>query len=321
MRTLIKILRRIYRKLLAFLISIADSIYPPGFEGASLYEIGELFFAYVGKQRFNLFAGALSFNFFLALFPSIIFLFTLIAYFPINDIQGKVLGMMDDFLPDATFKTIQETVADILSIQRTGLLSVGFLTAVYFASNGFHNLMKAFESSMEEDIRKKRNFFKKRLRSIGMTFIIAMLLVIAIIVKLGSVYISSLIADLGVNQLILNLSLSIFEVLILATLVFFIISFIYYIGHSSIEKWKFFSPGSIVATVLSLAMTYIFSFYVNHFNAYNKVYGSIGAIITLMLVIYVNVYSILIGYELNHSINKVSIKKMREAKKMNKIKL
>ncbi|MCK9480229.1 MAG: YihY/virulence factor BrkB family protein [Bacteroidia bacterium] len=317
----IQIVKDLYTQVKRVIEKITDAIYLPGFEGASLYEVASLFLSYVGKQRFNLYAGALSFNFFLALFPSIIFLFTLIAYFPINDIQGKVLSMMEDFLPDATFKTIQDTVSDILSIQRTGLLSVGFLTAIYFASNGFHTLIKAFESSMEDDIRKKRNFFKKRMRSIGITFIVSMLLILAIIVKLASVYISTLIANLGVNEFILNIGLSVFEVIILASLVFFIISFIYYIGHSSIAKWKFFSPGSIVATVLSLAMTYIFSSYVNHFNAYNKLYGSIGAIIALMLVIYVNVYSILIGYELNHSINKVSIKKMREDKKKNKIKI
>ncbi|MCO6494973.1 MAG: YihY/virulence factor BrkB family protein [Bacteroidetes bacterium] len=318
MSVLIKLINKIYSRILTVVIRVADSIYPPGFEGASLYEIAELFLGYIGKQRFNLYAGALSFNFFLALFPSIIFLFTLVAYFPVDDLQGKILGMMEDFLPHATYETIQDTVADILSIQRTGLLSIGFVTAIYFASNGFHNLMKAFESSMEDDILKKRNFFKKRARSIIMTFVISLFLIIAIFVKLGSVYVSSLIAQWGVNEFSLNIGLGIIEILILAGLVFFIISFIYYYGHSSIEKWSFFSPGSIVATILSLVMTYLFSYYVNHFNAYNKVYGSIGAIMALMLVIYVNMYSILIGFELNHSITKVSIKKMREEKKKNK---
>jgi membrane protein len=317
MRLLIKIIRRLYSKIIGLISGIADAIYPPGFAGASLYEISIIFFGYVGKPRFNLYAGALSFNFFIALFPSILFLFTLVAYIPIEDLQIKIMDLMENFLPDATFQTINTTVSDIVGKQRSGLLSLGFFTALYFASNGFHTMSIAFDSSLEDDIKRKRTYLQIRIISIGMTFIVSILLILSIIVLIVSGYISLKITEWGANQRFMNFSLSLFEYITLGALVYFIISFVYYYGPSSIKKWKFFSPGSILATVLALVSTYFFTYYVNNFNTYNKLYGSIGAIIALMLLIYVNIYSILIGFELNHSINKVSIEKIREEKKNN----
>lgn len=311
--------RRIISKLMQPIHRFADAIYPPGFEGASLYEISILFLEYVGKPRFNLYAGALSFNFFVALFPTLLFLFTLVAYIPIDNLQTIILGMMQKILPDATFQTIQTTIKDIVSKQRSGLLSFGFLSAIYFASNGFHTMTNAFDSSLEEDIKRERNFFKRRFLSIGMTFIVSILLILSIIVLVISGYISTHMEDdWGVSVSLLGWVRKVIEFSTLSALVYFIISFIYYLGPSNLRKWKFFSPGSIVATILSLLTTYLFTSYVNHFNLYNKVYGSIGAIVALMLLIYINVYAILIGFELNHSINKVSLQRMREEKKKNR---
>ena len=319
MYQLIKILKLLYKKIFKIITGLMDSVFPPGFEGASLYEIAVLFFDNVNKPKFNLYAAALSFNFFVALFPSILFLFTLVAYVPIDNLQGQILYMMETILPDATYQTISTTVSDIVANQRGGLLSIGFLSAIYFASNGFHTMTMAFDSSLEDEIKHKRSFFKKRMISIGITFIISILLILSILVLIYSGYLANIISGWGANQNVMNFIRKITEFLTLSALVYFIISFIYYLGPANIKKWKFFSPGGIVATILALVSTYLFTSYVNQFNLYNKVYGSIGAIIALMLLIYVNVYSILIGFELNHSINKASLRKMREEKKKNRI--
>jgi membrane protein len=320
LKKIITLLKLLFNKVRLLLIAFFDKIYPPGFQGASLYEILVIFIEYVGKPRFNLYAGALSFNFFLALFPALLFIFTLVAYIPIQNLQQNIIQMMEMFLPDATFQTINTTVSDIITKQRGGLLSFGFISALYFASNGFYNMMTAFDSSLESDIIKKRNFLKKRFISIFITLLVTVLLLATLMVLFVSGYLHRLILDLGANVKIMDSLRKTTELLTLSSLVFFIISFIYYYAPSHVKKWKIFTPGSIVATFFSLLATYLFTTYVNQFNTYNKIYGSIGAIVALMLLIYVNIYAILIGFELNHSINKASIEKLRTQKKMNTFK-
>jgi len=311
------IFRVIFKNLKKIATNFMSGIFPPGFHGASLYEILSLFFSYARKPIFNLYAGALSFNFFLALFPAIIFLFTLVAYIPIPNLKEGILETLDFFLPQSSFSTINDSITDIVKNQRSGLLSVGFISALYFASNGVHNMMSAFDSSLETEIKKKRNFLQKRITSIFITLLVTLLLLLSIVVLIIGGYISANLSKWGMNESLVNAGLFIIETLTLTSLVFYTISFIYHYAPSSISKWRLISPGSIVATTLSLISTYAFTSYVNHFNLYNKVYGSIGAIIAMMLLIYVNVYSILIGFELNHSINKVADEKSKHIKKRN----
>jgi membrane protein len=290
---------------------ILNAIYLPGFEGASALEVWVIFMTYVGKPRFGLYAGALTFNFFIALFPSFIFLFTLVAYIPIEGLQASILNLMELLMPDGAYQTMHSTVKDIILIQRGGLLSVGFLSALYFASNGFFNMMVAFDSSLESEIRRERSYMKKRFMSIFLTILISLLLISSILVMVSSGYLHKEIIQLGANTVMMDIIRKMTELLVVSTLVFFIISFIYYYGPSHVNKWRIITPGSIVAATLSLLSTYLFTTYVNYFNTYNKIYGSIGAIIAIMLLIYVNIYAILIGFELNHSINKVSLEKRR----------
>lgn len=299
-------IKNLYSRLSRPFILLLQGIKPPGFKGASLHEIGVIFLGYVLKPRFGLYAGALSFNFFIALFPSIIFLFTLVAYVPIEHLDTQVLEIMEKFMPDSAFEMLSATVADIIRIQRGGLLSFGFISALFFASNGFYNMIIAFDSSLESDIRRERNYFTKWFTSIMLTFLVSLLLILSIVVLIASGYISIQMSQWGIDRDYMNTIRKVVEVITLSGLVFFIISFIYYLAPSHKIKWQLFSPGSIVATTLSLLSTYLFTSYVNNFNTYNKLYGSIGAIVAIMLLIYVNVYAILTGFELNHSINKAS---------------
>jgi len=131
-------------------ISFLDGLYPPGFQGASLYSVCQFFFKGIISPKFNLYAGSLSWNFFLAIFPSLIFIFTLIAYMPIQNLQKVVLEQLDFFLPDDAYNVLRATVKDIVSKKRSGLLSLGFISALYFASNGVFSMMFAFDSNFNE---------------------------------------------------------------------------------------------------------------------------------------------------------------------------
>jgi membrane protein len=301
-----------FRKLVEFF----DGIYPPGFEGASLYSVFQFFIKGIISPKFNLYAGSLSWNFFLAIFPSLIFLFTLIAYMPIDNLQKTILSQLDFFLPDDAYKVLRSTVRDIVSKQRSGLLSLGFFSALYFASNGVFSMMLAFDSNFNEQEKKKRNFFQKRGKSILLTLGITSLIFLALAVLITGNMLSSYV----IKEQIINKSIMLFFVMglqfvCLTALVFFIMSGLYYFGHSAVDKWRFFSPGAIVATALSIIATYLFSTFVDGFDSYNKLYGSIGAIIVLMLIIYFNTLCVLVGFELNKSIKTV-VKITQEKRKL-----
>lgn len=292
------------RRVVVFL----DEIYPPGFQGASLYSVFQFFFKGIISTKFNLYAGSLSWNFFLAIFPSLIFLFTLIAYIQIPgyNLQKTILSQMNFFLPDDAYKIVRTTVRDIVSNQRSGLLSFGFISAIYFASNGVFSMMLAFDSNFNETEKKKRNFFQKRGKSILITLGISMLILLSLTVMISGNLLSNwIISKKLLNKEVMLVFVKTIQLLSLSTLVFFIMSALYYFGHSAKENWKFFSPGAIVASILSIAATYFFSSYVDGFDSYNKLYGSIGAIIVLMLIIYFNTLCVLVGFELNKSIKTV----------------
>ena len=300
------------------LVNFLDNNYLPGFQGASLYSVFQFFFKGIISPKFNLYAGSLSWNFFLAIFPSLIFLFTLIAYIHIPgfNLQKSILLQMDFFLPDDAYKIVRTTVRDIISHQRSGLLSFGFLSALYFASNGVFSMMLAFDSNFNEGEKKKRNFFQKRGKSILITLGISMLILLALSVLISGNLLSVwIIKKKLINKAVMLVFVTVVQFITLSTLVFFIMSALYYFGHSAKERWKFFSPGAIVSTVLSLIATYAFSHYVDGFDSYNKLYGSIGAIIVLMLIIYFNTLCILVGFELNKSITTV-VKIAQEKRKL-----
>lgn len=283
-----------------------DNIIPPGFQGASLFSVFQFFFRGIISPKFNLYAGSLSWNFFLAIFPSLLFLFTLIAYLPVPNLQKQILVQIDFFLPDDAYKIIRSTIKDIVHKQRSGLLSFGFLSALYFASNGVFSMMVAFDSNFHDDEKKKRNFFQKRGRSILLTLFITTLILLSLSVLIGGSLMSTyIIKHQIINKAVMLFIVKILQFITLSTLVFFIMSSLYYFGHSAKKKWKFFSPGAIVASALSIIATYVFSSYVDGFDSYNKLYGSIGAIIVMMLLIYFNTLCVLVGFELNKSIDTV----------------
>lgn len=303
------------------IIRFFDSIVPPGFQGASLYSVFQFFFKGVINPKFNLYAGSLSWNFFLAIFPSLLFLFTLIAYIqlPGFNLQKTILQQLDLFLPEEAYRIVRSTVRDIVSRQRSDLLSFGLLTALYFASNGVFSMMLAFDSNFNESEKHKRNFFQKRGKSILITLGISILILLSLSVLIsGNLMSAWIVKKKLLNKDIMLAFVTMVQYLTLTSLVFFIMSSLYYFGHSARARWKFFSPGAIVSTTLSLITTFAFTAYVEEFDSYNKLYGSIGAIIVLMLLIYVNTLCILIGFELNRSITSVVRIAQEQRKKENR---
>lgn len=278
-------------------IKASRKIILPGFEGLSLYVVTKFFFHGINNGNLNMRAQSLAFSFFLALFPSVIFLFTLIPYIPIHHFQDSLFNLLQTLLPKAAFEATEGTIADIIKNQRGGLLSVGFVSALYFSTNGFNEMMNAFNETFH--VIETRSLLRQRLVSLVLVIMTTLFVSIAIALIVFS--------EIGLQHLIEKDKVAYYLILfgkwiILIALCFSFISFNYYLGPKRKRGFHFFSPGSMLATILTIITTVLFAYYVNNFGNYNKLYGSIGTLIVIMLLIYINSLILLLGFDLNASI-------------------
>ena len=186
----------------------------------------------------------------------------------------------------------------------TSLLSFGLILAIYFSSNAMITIMRTFNKSMLHIETEKRNFLELRWEAIKLTVYIVILIIATIFILFSQGALLNIITGwLDIKARTINWVVQLLRILITFMLVFVSIALIYRYAPAVEKKWKFFSPGVTLATILIIAFTVLFSYWVNNIASYNKVYGSLGSILILMLLIFVNSLVLLIGFELNVSIN------------------
>lgn len=274
----------------------------PGFRPLPLYTVASFFFKEIKQDSLVNRASSLAYSFLLALFPVFIFLFTLIPYIPIRGFQQNLLELLEVILPHNAYLAFQNTIIDIVKHQNLSLLSVGFLSAMIFATNGVAKLMKAFNKSYM--VEEKRTWLKRRWIALILTLVIACSLFVAIaILIVGQAVIDFLQSHIHSTSSVWIYIIMFARWLIVIGLFFVTIAILYRYGPANKRKWKFLSPGSILATGLAVLTSMGFSFYINNFSSYNKIYGSIGTLIVVMLWLYLNSLIILIGFELNASVD------------------
>lgn len=276
----------------------------------SLIKIGErrislilflkVLFKKLNDDDINVRAKSITYDFFLSIFPGIIFLFTLIPYIPIPDLDKNIMAAISDFLPGNIYSSVETTLTDIINIPRGGLLSFGFFFAFYAANNGIISVINAFNHCYKTT--DERSFIAKL--GVSISILLLLFLVVA-----GGIAIS-LFLKFFYNNLERGFEVSYFQLYFLIFLRLFVmffliimsISVLYFIAPSMHKRWKFFSVGSVTASILCFLFTLGFGFYIEHFNSYNKVYGSIGALIGFLLLIFVNVLMMLVGFQINASL-------------------
>ena len=276
----------------------------------SLYRFLNIFFFNIKKDEIIGRANGVSYNMLLATFPAIIFLFTLIpyvtVYFPAIN-RDSIMRFLGELMPHSMYEVISSTVLDIISNQRGGLLTFGFFFALFLATNGMMALMRAFNACYKTV--DKRNVWRMRLTATGLTLMLALVVFLAILLlvvgQIAINYVTGHLQDFSdLNLDSFTLYFFLFLRFAVIFIVFFLtISFIYYFGPAVHYNWKFFSIGSWVATLACLGVSYGFSYYVTNFGSYNKVYGSIGALIALMIWVQMLIVVLLIGYEINASLH------------------
>lgn len=301
---MIKIERKIYNsRPFRFLETRSRRVSLPGFDGVSLHETISFFVSQVKKVGLIDRARAIAFSFLIAIPAATIFICTLIPYLPVHrKIITQLLLITKDIAPTQnTYVLVSQFLEDFLAKPRAGLLSVGFLLALFYSSNAMMGIMRSFNKSLVYNAR--RNPLAARWMAIKLTTLVLCMAV-------GSVILLGTQADLlrtwlreaHITGRHAHGLLRIVRWIVVIPLFYIAIACIYKYGPAVKKRWRLFSPGTFLATLLTILTTMAFSYWVNRFGNYNKVYGSIGTVMILMLLVYFNSLVLLIGYELNVSI-------------------
>jgi membrane protein len=299
----------------SFLIRKSKQISLPGFEGIPLYDVVRFFLQQTQQVGLNERAASISFNFLLAIPPLGIFIFKLLSNMPgSKNLYNEALNLARQVAPDRSSFLVIKNVMDDFFTMDSRFLSFGVILAVLFSSNAMITIMRTFNKSMLHIETEKRNFLQLRWEAIKLTLyiVIMILATIGILVTQGSFF-GYLAEWLDIPGKTLSWAGQSIRILITFLLVFISIALIYRYAPAVQKKWKLASPGSLLATFLIISFTILFSFWVNNIASYNKVYGSLGGILILMLLIYVNSLVLLIGFELNVSINSLKSIAQRRA--------
>ena len=275
----------------------------PGFGGVPLYDV--LVYFIRGFTQVNLIdrAAAVAFYVFLAIFPTILFLFTLLPYFPLQGITQNVLEALQSILPPGTFDSAEATINQIMSIEHGGLMSIGLLLAFYFSTSAISSFFRGF--NMGDSEFGQLPFIKIQVYSILVMVMFVLLLLVSIaLITVGQRILPIFFTKIHFYNSFVVLLINILRWIIVIFALMIAMSLLYYFGNPRAKKFKLFTPGSFLFTGMFIVGTILFNFYISNISTYNLLYGSIGGLIIFVIWIYFNCILILIGYELNKSITK-----------------
>ena len=268
-----------------------DQIPLPGFEGISILNLFQFLKEVFQKGNFALRSAAVSFRFFIALFPTLIFLLSLIPYLPINGVKENLLVMSAELIPTVIYDVFESTVNGLFTKRYSALLSIGFLLSLYYASSGINTLLTAFSQSYQ--IKLQNSYLKQQILSLGIFLLIILIFLSAIALSILGNYLTSQWQSIEVEYLV-----GVFQILFQILFMIFGIAILYHFGNPHTHKFKLINAGTLFATIVVFLATKGLSFYFSNFNVYNKIYGSIGSLLISLIWLNVVSYVLIIGFEL-----------------------
>jgi membrane protein len=284
-----------------FTIRISKKLVLPGFDKIPLYDVAVFFIRGLSQGYLTTRAAAVSFSVFLAIFPFLIFLFSIIPFIPIANFQQSLLDLIRDFMPRMAFESVKETIIDIVTRPRSSILILNLILSLYFSTNGVNSLIEAFNNTYHDF--ETRSNFKQYLISLVIVFSISLLLIAAIgLITFGSSLLRLILSHTIASSGFLTFLMQVLRWLIILGLLLMAISTVYYLAPARLHHFRFVSAGSMLATFLIVVATLGFDFYLNNFSRYNALYGSLGTLMIVLVWIYLNALAVLIGFELNASI-------------------
>jgi membrane protein len=304
MKKITRILLRL--PLVSYLLKTSKNLVLPGFQGMPLYDVMTFFVEQVKKIGISERAASISFNILVALPAGLIFLGTLVPYLPSAiKFEEQLLEALHDVLRnEQTYDLVAGVVTDFFNTQRSGLLSFSFLAGVFFSSNAMMGIMHTFDRSYFEE--RSSRFMAKRWTAVKLTSLLILLVIGTVLLLATEGPIKTFILQkLGWDNLVIRSIIVWSRWVVIFVLIYMTIAFIYRWGPAVKVKWSIISPGTILATLLVILTSWLFSVWVNNFASYNKVYGSLGTVLIIMNLVYFNSLILLIGFEINVSITAI----------------
>ncbi len=289
----------------------------PGFEGLSAYDLIEMYIVGVVEGALSTRASSIAFSLFLALFPLLIFMVTMVPF--IIDIfnlentnfDSEFPQFLESFLPTATGEYFGEIFQQIKDQKpQGGLLSSAFLLSIFLMANGVNSIFSGFETSYHVSLT--RNFFKQYAYALMVGLILSILIVVGFVAYIYfQFYVLGYLTDFAARTggYVLEegeiRGVQIAKVLFFMILSYFITAILYYFGTREGREARFFSAGAMMTALLFLLTSYVFGVYVEKFARYNELYGALGGLLILMVYIWLNSNILLLGFELNASLNRL----------------
>ena len=295
---------------LRWILRILKSIKLPGLEGLSLYDLFEMYVLGIIHGALTIRASAVAFSFFMAIFPFLLFIIILIPYIPFEGFQSDFLNFLDASLPPNTSDFFNKNIFENINTNRGGgLISSFFFISMFLMSNGVNAVFSGFENSYHQQLN--RSFINQYLYAFGVSIILVIILIITIIgIGFSEIYLihplydSLNIEDASTELFWLDASKFLFFVI----MIYLIIAVLYFFGTKEGKQSRFFSVGALFTTLLVLLNSYLFGYYIENFSNYNQLYGSIGALLILLFYLWLNAIILLLGFELNASLQRLKQK-------------
>lgn len=272
----------------------------PGFEGIPVYDVILSFWRGLTESSIGDRAAAATFKFFMALFPTMLFVCTLIPFVPVEGFQEKLLQGYANIMPPQVSGLLNNTISQVVTRSNGGLLSVSVLLAAYFSTNGMMGLVRAMNKSA--NVTETRSNGTLRILSFAMLMAIFFMSALSIVIlAYSTMLINSLELSAGFTagtEILVKAG----RFLVLYVVVYTTMSLFYLVVPVKQYRPRYFSPGAFLSTNIALAASWGVSFFFSNFDRYNSLYGAIGTIPILLVFIYVNCISVIVGFELNNGI-------------------
>jgi len=293
------------------LVFLLQKIKLPWLHGLSLYDLLDLYLVGIIEGAISYRASSIAFSFFMALFPFLLFILNLIPYIPIQGFQDDFLDFVQESVPPTTYDAIYKIINDILHNSDSGLLSIGFLMAILLMTNGVNAIFGGFETSHHFHFTLKRKFIRQYLVALALSILLSLLLLITV----TAILVFEVFIQKTKIQDVLSDSIPLIEMgryIFVIIMILIATSLLFKFGIKREKNRAFISIGSVFTTILIIISSYFFGIWVVKFSKYNELYGSIGTLLVVMFYLWINCMILLLGFDLNASIQHIKREKQKE---------
>jgi membrane protein len=277
--------------------------------GISARELAKRTWAAMDRNDVSSTASELAYNFVFSIFPALFVLLTVFGFFVGQhaEMQQTLFDYLSRVLPSDAANLLTRTVSQITQASGGGKLTFGLLLALWSASQGTSGMMSGLNRSYQ--LHEGRPYYKSKAISIGLTIALAGLVTLALVIVLfGGNIAQALGAKLGLADVTI-VAWRVIQWIVAVLIMTFAFALVYYFGPDIKEQhWYWITPGSLIGVLLWLATSYVFRVYLHYFNSYNKMYGSLGAAMILLMWFWVTGLAFLVGGEINAEIEHAAAK-------------